>query len=96
MLISYSGFPVGTIVCATGDGASDAYETTFPKVLLKALGRDRSVELLSWSKSLSSAFRKPDFNEYADRGRFKIILLDPYLDFMIDFQEKSVVAGPER
>jgi hypothetical protein len=72
-----------TIVLATGDGAQSTFQTGFAECLKRALSKGWSVEVASWSESLSSVYQRGEWLGYAKQGKFKIINLDKYVDFLL-------------
>jgi len=77
----------GTIVLATGDGAASSFDEGFPQTIMYALKKDWKVELVCWKRSLSHVYTKGKFFEYGEKGMFKVILLDEYLDFFLALPE---------
>lgn len=72
-----------TIVLATGDAAEAEYSDGFMAMVERALKKGWKVELLSWSKNISFAYRKKEFqSKWA--GKFKIIELDNYAEDLLD------------
>lgn len=72
-----------TMVVATGDAAKAEYSEGFMKMIVRALKKGWKVELVAWGKSISMDYRRPDFtNMWA--GRFRIIELDQYAEFLLD------------
>ncbi|KAE9985971.1 hypothetical protein BLS_002993 [Venturia inaequalis] len=72
-----------TMVVATGDAAKAEYSEGFMKMIVRALNKGWKVELVAWGKSISMDYRRPDFtNMWA--GRFRIIELDQYAEFLLD------------
>ena len=72
-----------TIVLATGDAAEAEYSDGFMAMVERALKKGWKVELLSWSKNISFAYRKREFqSKWA--GKFKIIELDNYAEDLLD------------
>ena len=72
-----------TIVLATGDAAEAEYSDGFMAMVERALKKGWKVELLSWSKNISFAYRKKEFqSKWA--GKFKIIELDDYAEDLLD------------
>ncbi|OCL07435.1 hypothetical protein AOQ84DRAFT_354964 [Glonium stellatum] len=72
-----------TIVLATGDAAEAEYSDGFMAMVLRALKKGWSVELLSWSKNISQAYRRREFLRRWE-GRFRIIELDEYAEDLLD------------
>jgi hypothetical protein len=72
-----------TIVLATGDAAEAEYSDGFLAEVERALVKGWRVELVSWKKNISNAYRKKRFA--AKWGeRFRIIELDEYADELFD------------
>lgn len=72
-----------TMIVATGDAAKAEYSEGFMKMILRALKKGWKVELVAWGKSISMDYRRADFtNMWA--GRFRIIELDQYAEFLLD------------
>lgn len=71
-----------TIVLATGDAAEAEYSQGFLKMVERAMTKGWKVELCSFRKNISGAYRKKEF-----RGRwgkqFKIIELDDFIEELI-------------
>jgi hypothetical protein len=74
-----------TMVVATGDAAKAEYSEGFMKMIVRALKKGWRVELVAWSKSISFEYQKYEFRQaWADTGRFRIIELDEYAEFLLD------------
>ncbi|RMJ26714.1 hypothetical protein PHISP_02421 [Aspergillus sp. HF37] len=72
-----------TIVLATGDAAEAEYSEGFMKMVKRALKRGWTVELVSFSQTTSSEYRKEKFREeWGDR--FKMVELDEYMEELLD------------
>jgi hypothetical protein len=72
-----------TMVVATGDAAKAEYSEGFMKMIVRALKKGWKVELVAWGKSISMDYRRPEFaNMWA--GRFRVIELDQYAEFLLD------------
>jgi hypothetical protein len=72
-----------TMVVATGDAAKAEYSEGFMKMIVRALKKGWKVELVAWSKSISMDYRRTEFtNMWA--GKFRIIELDQYAEFLLD------------
>ena len=75
MLQSVCDEKPGTLVLATGDAAEAEYSDGFLKNVERALSAGWIVELVAWSKGISSAWRSAHFHEkWGDR--FRIIERD--------------------
>ena len=75
----------GTIVIATGDAKPAPFSLGFLKYAEWMLKAGWNVEVVSWSTSLSSAWRNPVWRDQWG-SRFRIIDLDPFLsELWIDF-----------
>ncbi|OCK78471.1 hypothetical protein K432DRAFT_301911 [Lepidopterella palustris CBS 459.81] len=72
-----------TIVLATGDAAEAEYSQGFMAMVERALKKGWNVELISWSKNISFAYRKKAF-QARWAGRFRIIELDDYAEDLLD------------
>lgn len=69
----------GTMVLATGDAAQAQFSDGFKQHATRALRAGWKVEVISWSRNMSSAWYEPDFlSEYGDQIR--IIKLDEFLE----------------
>lgn len=72
-----------TMVLATGDAAQAEYSQGFMKMAQRALQKGWKLELVSWSKNISQAYKKAEFRrEWGDR--FKIVELDDYAEELLD------------
>jgi len=72
------GYP-GVMVLATGDAEKAEYSDGFQATAERILNMGWMVELVSWKKSLSSAWKAPDWTQrWGDR--FRIIELDAYVE----------------
>ncbi|KAJ5722144.1 hypothetical protein N7488_000179 [Penicillium malachiteum] len=67
-----------TMVLASGDAAKAEYSDGFLPVVERALQRGWNVELVSFRRALSSAYKNKDFRTMWG-PRFKIMLLDEYV-----------------
>jgi hypothetical protein len=73
------------MVVATGDAAEAEYSGGFMKMILRALKKGWQVELVAWGKSISARYKDHAFQrEWADSGRFRIIELDGYAEYLLD------------
>ncbi|QDS78069.1 hypothetical protein FKW77_003545 [Venturia effusa] len=72
-----------TMVVATGDAAKAEYSEGFMKMIIRALKKGWKVELVAWGRSISMEYRKPAFTSMW-AGRFRIIELDQYAEFLLD------------
>ncbi|RYP45113.1 hypothetical protein DL768_008505 [Monosporascus sp. mg162] len=69
----------GTMVLATGDAAQAQFSGGFKYYATRALERGWMLEVVSWNRTMSSAWYDPDFiAEYGDRIR--IIELDGFIE----------------
>lgn len=73
----------GTIVLATGDAAEAEYSQGFMVMAERALRKGWTVELVSWSKSISAMYTKRNWVQ-AWGERFKIVTLDDYAEELLD------------
>ncbi|KAK5242454.1 hypothetical protein LTR16_008501, partial [Cryomyces antarcticus] len=72
-----------TVVLATGDAAEAEYSQGFMRMVERALTKGWKVELVSWSKNISGAYKRQDFlRQWGDR--FRIIELDDYAEELLD------------
>lgn len=72
-----------TVVLATGDAAEAEYSEGFMKMVKRALKRGWTVELVSFSQTTSSEYRKEKFREkWGDQ--FKMVELDEYMEELLD------------
>ncbi|KAF1817926.1 uncharacterized protein K489DRAFT_385415 [Dissoconium aciculare CBS 342.82] len=86
-VLDHPGKP-GTIVLATGDAAEAEYSDGFLKTLERALKHGWTVELLSWSRSISALYTKRSWSkQWGDR--FRIIPLDEYAEDLLDMSIAS-------
>jgi hypothetical protein len=86
-VLDHPGKP-GTIVLATGDAAEAEYSDGFLKTLERALKHGWTVELLSWSRSISALYTKRSWSkQWGDR--FRIIPLDEYAEDLLDMSTSA-------
>ncbi|KAI9707167.1 MAG: hypothetical protein M1836_000127 [Candelina mexicana] len=71
-----------TIVLATGDAAEAEYSQGFLRMVERALEKGWSIELVSFSQSISFAYRKKEFRQKWGR-RFQIIELDEFCEELL-------------
>ena len=71
-----------TIVLATGDAAEAEYSEGFLKMVERALEKSWKVELVSFKRNISGAYRKKDFKSRWG-SKFKIIELDEYVEELL-------------
>lgn len=77
-----------TMVLATGDAAAAEYSPGFQAMVLRALNKGWRVELISWSKSISSHYTKKAWtDQWGDK--FRIIFLDDYAEELLDMDAAS-------
>ena len=75
-----------TIVLATGDAAEAEYSGGFMKMVERALAKGWMVELVSFQLNTSNAYKRREFrNRWGPM--FKWVLLDEYVEQMIDEDE---------
>ena len=74
-----------TLVLATGDAAEAEYSGGFLAQVERALKKGWKLELVSWKKSISGAYRKREFQEQW-RNQFRIIELDEYAEELLNTQ----------
>jgi hypothetical protein len=72
-----------TIVLATGDAAQAEYSPGFMVNVERALKKGWKVELVSWSKNISQAYKKRQWSEAWGR-RFRIVGLDDYAEELLE------------
>jgi hypothetical protein len=71
------------MVVATGDAAKAEYSEGFMKMIVRALKKGWYVELVAFSKSISSEYSKPGFlSEWGER--FRILELDGWAQYLLD------------
>lgn len=74
-----------TIVLGTGDAAEAEYSQGFMRMVERALKKGWKIELVSWSKNISFAYRNAKFQQtWGDK--FRIIELDDYAEDLLDTQ----------
>ena len=71
-----------TIVLATGDAAEAEYSQGFLKMVERAMGKGWKVELCSFKKNISGAYRKKDFRARWEK-QFKIIEMDDFVEELL-------------
>lgn len=72
-----------TMVLATGDAAQAEYSDGFMAMVRRALVKGWKVELVSWSKNISSMYLQASFRQkWGDH--FRVILLDDYAEELLD------------
>lgn len=72
-----------TIVLASGDAAEAEYSAGFFKMVERALEKGWKVELVSFAKTMSYAYRNQAFvNKW--RKQFRTIMLDAYTEELLD------------
>lgn len=72
-----------TMVLATGDAAQAEYSEGFMRMILRALEAGWKVEIVSWSKNISHAYKKPAFISRWS-SQFRIVELDDYAEELLD------------
>jgi len=72
-----------TIVLASGDGAEAEYSDGFLKMVERALSKGWKVELVSFSKNTSWAYKKKEFRAKWGQ-KFTIVELDDYVEELLD------------
>ena len=73
----------GTMVLATGDAAQAEYSQGFMAMAERALKKGWTVELVSWSKNISTMYKRREWVQ-AWRERFRIVMLDDYAEELLD------------
>ncbi|KAI1080264.1 hypothetical protein F5B20DRAFT_106052 [Whalleya microplaca] len=69
----------GTMVLATGDAAEAEFSDGFMQYAIRALTMGWKLELVTWKKTISSAWTSPDFlKKYGNN--FRIIYLDDFIE----------------
>ncbi|GAW24783.1 hypothetical protein ANO14919_143770 [Xylariales sp. No.14919] len=69
----------GTMILATGDAAQAEFSDGFLEYATRALSSGWKLELVTWKRTISSAWMDPVFrNKFEDR--FRIIYLDDFLE----------------
>jgi hypothetical protein len=82
-VVDADGAEVSTMVLATGDAAEAEYSAGFLKMVERALKKGWKVELVSWRKPISMAYRNAQWSGvYGDR--FKVVELDDYAEYLLD------------
>ena len=71
-----------TIVLATGDAAEAEFSGGFMKMVERALRRGWNVELVSFSKVTSNAYRRKEFRAKW-RDQFQVIALDGFIEELL-------------
>ena len=71
------------LVLATGDAAEAEYSAGFMKMVERALRKGWKVELVGWRDGISFQYRKRKWLEEW-QGRFGIVELDDYAEFLLD------------
>ncbi|PKY07360.1 hypothetical protein P168DRAFT_302305 [Aspergillus campestris IBT 28561] len=71
-----------TIVLATGDAAEAEFSGGFMKMVERALRRGWNVELVSFSKVTSNAYRRKEFRAKW-RDQFQVMALDGYIEELL-------------
>ncbi|SPO05093.1 uncharacterized protein DNG_07778 [Cephalotrichum gorgonifer] len=79
--MAYLGEP-GIMVLATGDAERAEYSDGFQKQVERILKMGWVVEVVSWKRCLSSAWKTSKWTQEWG-ARFRIILLDPYVDELL-------------
>ncbi|KAI9685181.1 MAG: hypothetical protein M1822_004768 [Bathelium mastoideum] len=72
-----------TIVLATGDAAEAEFSEGFRRMAERALQKGWSVELCSWSRNISAAYRRREWVEQWGE-RFRVIELDEYAEELLE------------
>jgi hypothetical protein len=72
-----------TMVLATGDAACAEYSSGFMAMVERALRKGWKVELVSWSKNISSMYTRPAWSS-AWGDQFRIVFLDEYAEELLD------------
>ncbi|KAI0150660.1 hypothetical protein GGR57DRAFT_190865 [Xylariaceae sp. FL1272] len=68
-----------TMVLATGDAAQAEFSDGFLQYAIRALENGWNLELVTWKRAISSAWKRQDLSKKYGR-RFRIIYLDEFLD----------------
>lgn len=72
-----------TMVLATGDAAEAEYSEGFMRMVERALEKGWKIEIVSFSRNMSYAYRRKASRPEC-RGRFKIIELDKFTEELLD------------
>jgi hypothetical protein len=72
-----------TMVLATGDAAEAEFSQGFLRMVLRALARGWKIEIVGWRRTISSEYRKADFQDEW-KGKIKVIELDDFADELMD------------
>ncbi|KAF2101876.1 hypothetical protein NA57DRAFT_35257, partial [Rhizodiscina lignyota] len=75
--------PGSTMVLASGDAAEAEYSDGFLKMVERALKKGWNVEVVSWSELLSSQYKRRAWAQQWG-GKFRVITLDDYAEFLLD------------
>ena len=71
-----------TMVLATGDAAEAEYSGGFLKMVERALGKGWKIELASFKRNISGAYRRRDFRDKWGKS-FKIVELDDFVEVLL-------------
>jgi hypothetical protein len=83
LIITHRNDANGTIVLASGDGAStQSFQMSFPDTVEHALNVGFKVEIVSFKDSLSREYNRAGFREFKNQGKLRVILLDDYVDYL--------------
>ncbi|KAJ5637922.1 hypothetical protein N7490_007801 [Penicillium lividum] len=74
-----------TIVLATGDAAKAEYSAGFMRMVERALQRGWNVELVSFTRLTSYAYKKKEFRDQWG-SHFRMVELDPYVEELLDLE----------
>ncbi|ODH51369.1 hypothetical protein GX48_02425 [Paracoccidioides brasiliensis] len=72
-----------TMVLATGDAAEAEYSDGFLKMVGRALQKGWGVELVSFSTTISRAYKRKEFRSQWG-AQFRVIRLDEYVEHLLD------------
>ncbi|KAF8461131.1 hypothetical protein BDZ91DRAFT_388458 [Kalaharituber pfeilii] len=79
-LLDYS--EPGIIVLASGDGAIGEFSDGFFKAVQRALMRGWTIELVTFSSTMSKSYTDKKFCQHW-KNQFRVILLDPYVEELL-------------
>ncbi|KAI1419178.1 hypothetical protein F5Y12DRAFT_794470 [Xylaria sp. FL1777] len=69
----------GSMILATGDAAQAEFSEGFLEYATRALSQGWTLELVTWKRTISSAWIDPAFRNQFE-GRFRVVYLDDFLE----------------
>jgi hypothetical protein len=85
MMETLLDYEPATLILATGDAAEAEYSAGFLRMVERVLENGWKVELVAWTKGLSSAWQSTDFR-HKWKGKFKSVYLDDFAeDLLADY-----------